>query len=69
MPSFVVLGDDGTVNEYWKVVFDHGAVPIFMKVLKSEIGDKAKCEVLKCVINVLTELPVKIGRASCRERV
>ena len=59
MPSFVVLGDDGTVNEYWKVVFDHGAVPIFMKVLKSEIGDKAKCEVLKCVINVLTELPVK----------
>ena len=59
MPFFVVLGDDGTVNEYWKVVFDHGAVPIFMKVLKSEIGDKAKCEVLKCVINILTELPVK----------
>lgn len=59
MPFLVITADDGSVNKYWNVVYEHGAIPIFMKVLRSDIGDKAKCEVLKCIINILTELPVK----------
>ena len=40
-------------------MFDHGAVPILIKVIKSGIGDKAKAAVLQCLINILTETQVK----------
>lgn len=40
-------------------MFDHGAVPILIKVIKSDIGDKAKAASLQCIINILTEIEVK----------
>jgi len=51
--------EDGNVNDYWKVVFDHQAVPILTKVVKSEIGDKAKANALQCIINILPQMEVK----------
>ena len=47
------------MNDYWKRVFDHGAIPILVKVIKSSIGDKAKAASLQCIINILTQRQVK----------
>lgn len=40
-------------------MYEHGGVPVLVKVIKSDIGDKAKAEVLQCIINILTEHEVK----------
>lgn len=55
----MVADAEGNVSQYWKVVFDHGAIPILIKVIKSEIADRVKAEVLQCLINLLTELEIK----------
>ena len=55
----VIPGEDGIVSPYWKNMFEHNAIPILTKVIKSDIADRVKARALQCIINILTESDIK----------
>ncbi|XP_013419847.1 ankyrin and armadillo repeat-containing protein-like [Lingula anatina] len=57
-------GSSEGMHPNWKAVVDNGGVPIIVKVIKSQIGDRAKTEALHCLINLIPEDVVKEQVAS-----
>lgn len=57
--------ENGVAHPYWRDIFNEGAIPILVKVIKSTVGDRAKAQALQCIINLLTESVVKDQLVSC----
>ncbi|XP_067933581.1 ankyrin and armadillo repeat-containing protein-like [Watersipora subatra] len=51
----LTMSSDGEINSNWKQIYECGGVSVLVKVMKGGIGNKAKAEVMSCLINVLRQ--------------